>query len=154
MRWPCMLFAASLLASQPASWIDVPYVRQEKNGCGSASLWMVMEYWKPAGTPPVEEIQRKLYTKSAHGIVARDMRKFLETHGYRVFAFRGVWTDLEANVSKGRPLIVCLGRSSGDALHYVVVAGIDTARNSVLVNDPAERKLMPIGRADFERGWK
>ncbi len=114
-----------------------------------------MEYWKPATTPTVEEIQAQLYSKSAHGIIARDMRKYLEMHGYSAFAFRGGWKDLEVNVSKGRPLIVCLGRSSGAGpLHYVVVAGIDSARDLVLVNDPAERKLKPISRTDFERGWK
>jgi hypothetical protein len=116
---------------------------------------MVMEYWKPAATPPVEEIQTQLYSKPAHGIIARDMRKYLETHGYRVFAFQGAWKDLEENVSKGRPLIVCLGPSSGAGpLHYVVVAGVDTAQDLVLVNDPAQRKLMPVSRTDFERGWK
>src|SRR5207248_6187286 len=27
-------------------WLDVPYVHQEKDGCGSASLAMVLRYWQ------------------------------------------------------------------------------------------------------------
>jgi len=27
-------------------WLDVPFVKQEKNGCGSASIAMVMQYWQ------------------------------------------------------------------------------------------------------------
>src|SRR5687767_7369178 len=150
MRWLSLL-----LTLQQALWIDVPYVQQDKNGCGSASIWMVMEYWKPGATPPVEEIQNQLYSKNAGGIFARDMEKYFATHGYRVYAFQAEWDDFEAHVAKGRPLIVCLERNTrGVPLHYVVVAGVDTFRNLVLVNDPAQRKLMSISRTDFERAWK
>src|SRR5438094_3268736 len=26
-------------------WLDVPYVHQEKEGCGSAALAMILQYW-------------------------------------------------------------------------------------------------------------
>ena len=32
---------------QQALWIDVPFIRQSKEGCGSASLWMIVKYWQP-----------------------------------------------------------------------------------------------------------
>ena len=35
-----------LAAQQPGVWLDVPFVRQEKNGCGAASIAMVMQYWQ------------------------------------------------------------------------------------------------------------
>jgi len=138
-----------------ALWIDVPFVQQDKNGCGSASIWMVMAYWNQAATPNVENIQRELYSKEDGGIFARDMEKYLQLRGYRVFPFRGEWADLEQHISKGRPLIVCLERNSrGVPLHYVVVAGVDPLQNLVLVNDPAQRKLLSVSREDFERDWK
>jgi Papain-like cysteine protease AvrRpt2 len=42
------LCAASLLvAAEPAGlWLDVPFVKQEKDGCGAASIAMVMQYWR------------------------------------------------------------------------------------------------------------
>ena len=27
-------------------WLDVPFVKQEKDGCGAASIAMVMQYWQ------------------------------------------------------------------------------------------------------------
>jgi hypothetical protein len=144
-----------LLVFAQALWIDVPFIQQDKNGCGSASIWMVMAYWNQAATPNVEEIQSELYSKEAGGVFARDMEKYLRLHGYRVFTFRGEWTDLEQHISKGRPLIVCLEKNArGVPLHYVVVTGVDPLQNLVLVNDPAQRKLLSVSRQDFERDWK
>jgi len=36
-----MLVAAGV----PGVWLDVPFVKQEKEGCGSASVAMIMQYW-------------------------------------------------------------------------------------------------------------
>ena len=38
----CVLPAADL----PGVWLDVPFVKQEKDGCGAASIAMVMQYWQ------------------------------------------------------------------------------------------------------------
>jgi hypothetical protein len=150
MRWFSLL-----LTLQQALWIDVPFTRQDKNGCGSASIWMLMKYWQPEAPVDVDAIQQQLYSKDAGGIYAKDMTRYFESHGYRVFTFRGEWSDLEEHVSKGRPLIVCLERNGrGVPLHYVVVAGIDSTENVVLLNDPAERKLVSVSRVEFERGWQ
>jgi len=51
-------------------------------------------------------------------------------------------------------LIVALKPGSMAPLHYVVVAGIDQERQLVLVNDPAQRKLLKEDRSRFEREWK
>jgi ABC-type bacteriocin/lantibiotic exporter with double-glycine peptidase domain len=142
-------------------WIDVPYIHQEKEGCGAASIAMVMQYWgrekgvKFARSADPHEIQRALYSKEAGGILASDMKKYLEQAGLKTFAFKGEWADLQEHISQGRPLIVCL-QSPGwrSLLHYVVVAGIDAQKNSLLLNDPAQRKLLPMDRAQFEKEWK
>ena len=94
-----MHWLSLLLAAAQALWIDVPFVYQDKNGCGSASVWMVMAYWKRADTPEVEEIHGELYSRKAGGVFARDMEKYLRLHGYRVFAFHGEWSDLQEHVA-------------------------------------------------------
>ena len=33
-------------AGDSGLWLDVPFVHQAKDGCGSASLAMVLQYWK------------------------------------------------------------------------------------------------------------
>jgi tetratricopeptide (TPR) repeat protein len=152
-----MILAALLLRLAAAAgglWLDVPFVHQEKNGCGSASVWMLLEYWKAPDTPRVEEIHRTLYSKEAKGIYARDMEQYFQSRGFRTFSFKGEWSDLSGHIAKGRPLIVCLERNAiGVPYHYVVVAGIDEDRQLVSINDPADRKLLPMRRADFEKQW-
>lgn len=153
-----MIFAALLLRLAAAAgglWLDVPFVHQEKNGCGSASVWMLLEYWKAPATPRVEEIQRSLYSKEAKGTYARDMEQYFQSRGFRTFSFKGGWSDLSEHLAKGRPLIVCLERNAiGVPYHYVVVAGIDDERQLVWINDPADRKLLPARRDDFEKQWR
>jgi predicted double-glycine peptidase len=152
-----MLLAMAMLWSAAAGgWLDVPYVRQEKNGCGAASIAMVMQYWiakgadaDASGAGP-KTIQKLLYSRRAEGIFASDMEGYFREKGFQTFAFRGEWADLQNHIEKGRPLIVCL--KEGAPLHYVVVAGVDAG--FVMLNDPARRKLLKLDRAAFERDWK
>ncbi len=83
------------------------------------------------------------------------MEHYFQQHNYRTFVLRGTWQDLEEHLRKGRPLIVALQPTgNGRALHYVVVAGIDSTANLVMFNDPAERKLAKLDRKTFEKEWK
>jgi ABC-type bacteriocin/lantibiotic exporter with double-glycine peptidase domain len=156
LRAPVALLAL-VFTVQAGIRLDVPFVRQEKNGCGSAVLAMVIEYWQrngaavPAGAADARTIQRTLYSKEASGIYASELVRYLEANGFRAFTFQGSWADLNGHLAKGRPLIVSLGHSR---LHYVVVAGVEPERALLLINDPAERKLMKLDRASFERAWK
>ena len=161
-----VIFPHLLPASEAAGvweeiWIDVPFVKQEKNGCGSASIAMVMQYWLKQQGHATEvreadawEIQRALYAPGANGIYASAMKRYLEGHGFRAFSFRGEWSDLNAHIVKGRPLIVALKQPGFDgSLHYVVVAGLDLEREIVFLNDPAQRKLLKQDRIGFEKQW-
>lgn len=142
-----------------AIWIDVPYVHQPREGCGAASLAMVMAYWagkqgKALGSEgDVANIQHQIYSPRDHGITAEDLAAYLRRHGFQVFALNGGWSDLEQQLGKGRPLIVALKPRGQKELHYVVVDGIDSDRGMVTVNDPAERKLLTRERAGFEKEW-
>jgi ABC-type bacteriocin/lantibiotic exporter with double-glycine peptidase domain len=162
IRTCCLLFimvvGATSAADMPGVWVDVPFIPQEKNGCGAASIAMVMQYWeRQQGRSPdadAEQIQRELYSRPAHGIYASDLEHFLDQKGFRTFALRGDWDDLKQHLSRGRPLIVALGPSSlGGPLHFVVVAGVDEQQGLVMLNDPAQRKLLKESRSNFEREW-
>ena len=149
-----------LATDPPAIWIDVPYVSQTKEGCGSAVISMVMQYWaKQAGEPvssemDAERIQALLYSPREKGIPASAMEKYLQERGYRTFAFRGEWSDLQNHLQKGRPLIVCLKASGARGpLHYSVVAGLDVGREFVFLNDPAQGKMLRMSREGFQSEW-
>ena len=154
------LFCGQLLAatSTPALWLDVPFVKQEKDGCGAASIAMVMQYWglkqeQPAGqTANPILIQRALYSSDAHGIYASQVERYFQQNGFQTFSFAGTWADLREHLEKGRPLVVAL-KAGGAPLHYVVVAGFDSDEGVVMLNDPARRKLLKQDRSSFEREW-
>jgi predicted double-glycine peptidase len=147
-------------AEDSGVWLDVPFVKQEKDGCGAASVAMVMQYWfklqDSADGEKVDaaEIHRALYAPDARGVYASAMERYFKERGFNTFAFRGRWEDLLNHLRKGRPLIVALKPSeAGAPLHYVVVAGLDPQAGLVLLNDPARRKLLKQDRADFEKQW-
>jgi uncharacterized protein YvpB len=156
------LCGALLAADLPGVWLDVPFVKQEKDGCGAASIAMVMQYWQAQQGQPANDssdapqIQRTLYSAAAHGIFASDMERYFQENRFRTFTIRGEWEDLKQHLDKGRPLIVALKPvplkpASGGALHYVVVTGLGP--EMVMVNDPAQRKLLQQDRPSFEREW-
>ena len=161
-----VLFAAAgvgfaLATETPSLWIDVPFVAQVKNGCGSAAIAMVMEYWEKktghgAGdSAGAGNIQAALYSPAEGGIPASAMKKYFENAGYRTFTFVGDWGELGHHLERGRPLIVSLKASGPHGpLHYVVVVGIDSARGTIYVNDPAQRKMLRLSREGFESEWK
>jgi ABC-type bacteriocin/lantibiotic exporter with double-glycine peptidase domain len=146
-----------LWGAQTGVWLDVPFVNQGKNGCGAASIAMIMQYWQrqqgQATSADAEKIQQTLYSSRAHGIYASDLKRYLDEYGFRTFAFRGEWNDLQEHLEKGRPLILALKPAQQTEFHYVVVAGLDSAQGLVLINDPAERKLLKRNRLDFENEW-
>lgn len=146
-------------AVSPSLWIDVPFVKQEKNACGAASIAMVMQYWlkqqgRSSDGVDATQIHRSLYVSNANGVYASAMERYFQEHGFRTFSFSGEWDDFRQHLQKGRPLIVALKPSGGDgALHYVVVAGIDLEQEILLLNDPARRKLLKQDRSSFEKEW-
>ena len=141
------LGSVTAVAESSGVWLDVPFVKQKRNGCGAASVSMVMQYWIrngariPQGDADASLIEQALYSREAKGIFGSGMRDYFERAGFRSFVLQAKWSDLEQHLLKGRPL------------HYVVVAGLDGQQGFVLVNDPARRKLLKLDRAGFEEGW-
>jgi ABC-type bacteriocin/lantibiotic exporter with double-glycine peptidase domain len=147
-------------ATVPAIWIDVPFAAQTKDGCGSASISMVMQYWDRkegrsiAADADPAKIQSVLFSRPAGGIFASSMQNYFQKAGYQAFAFQGQWSDLEHHLELGRPMIVGINASGPHGpLHYVVVVGIDSERGYVFVNDPAQQKMLRISREGFESEW-
>lgn len=155
------LLLAALLGAQSSSavWINVPFVAQPSEGCGAASVSMVMQYWaaqqhrEPGSASRVDAIQKQVYSPKRHGATPAALERYLQQHGYLTFAVSGTWKDLETQVRKGRPLIVALRPDGQRDLHYVVIDGIDSGQEMVMMNDPALRKLLTEERAGFEKDW-
>jgi ABC-type bacteriocin/lantibiotic exporter with double-glycine peptidase domain len=155
------LFAQAAPAKSSGVWLEVPYVKQTEDGCGSAAIAMLLQYWSAHGTPvaagraDATAIQKQLYSRKARGILASDMQRYFRQSGFREFAVRGEWSDLRHHIEQGRPLIISIEPGGAKVtLHYVVVTGMDWEREAVFVNDPARGKLLRIERQEFEKEWQ
>ena len=142
------------------AWLDVPFIKQTEEGCGSASVAMLLQYWGAHGVAldasraDPAAIQQKLFSRKAHGIFASEMERYLKESGFRAYGYPGEWQDLREHLEKGRPVIISLQPTgSKTRFHYVVVAGMDWAHEAVFVNDPARGKLLRLEREEFEREW-
>ena len=157
--WLVCLCGTLFFIQGSAIWLDVPFFKQEKDGCGAAVIAMVMQYWnqqQPRTAVPadLEQIQKTLYAKEAHGIYASDLKRYFDDHGFRTFVVQGTDDTFQHHLEKGRPLIVALKPLTGQtSLHYVVVVGVNPNENVILVNDPAQKKLLKMERAAFEKEW-
>jgi ABC-type bacteriocin/lantibiotic exporter with double-glycine peptidase domain len=139
-------------------WIDVPFVRQVRAGCGPAAIAMVMQYWvrlQPqlnAVAADAEHINEAL-PASSRGTFGNDLKGYLEDHGFSAFVFSGEPKDVDHHLAKGRPLVVCLGPKGPDGpLHYVVLVG--ASADEILFNDSARGKLIRESRETFLEQWK
>ena len=164
LAWTMTSFPGVMLKADPGVeagfWLDVPFVRQDRNLCGAASVSMVLQYWQktnPAGSvfevPSFSHIAAALGSTESKGVPGSQMKAYLASIGYQVFVFNGQWEDIKSHISKGRPLIVGLG-NRGALDHYLVVTGWNDPENVVLVNDPARRKLLKLDRKDFQKAWE
>lgn len=154
------LFGQAETRNSAGVWLEIPFIKQTEEGCGSASLAMVLKYWSAHGVNISAEradaaaIQRQLYSRKAHGIFASDMERYIRESGLREFAVRGEWGDLREHLEKGRPVIVSIQPGAARVpFHYVVVAGMDWRQDAVFLHDPARGKLLRVERPEFEKEW-
>jgi ABC-type bacteriocin/lantibiotic exporter with double-glycine peptidase domain len=150
MRALALVLAFSALA--PGEPLTVPFVRQEKNGCGAASIAMVAQYWNRDGAPEPHAIYGRLIDPKHQGIELAAMKSYLEEIGFQAFTLRGKWSDLEQHLAKGRPIIVSLQEGTTKRLHFAVLAGVE--EQSVWMNDPTRKAAHRADRAKFEKQWE
>jgi predicted double-glycine peptidase len=147
----------SLALAAEVAPLDVPFFRQEKNGCGAASVAMVVHYWaqhavqSPHRLPAPAEVYQQLYDAERKGILLSAMKSYFEALGFHAFSFRGAWKDLESNASKGRPVIVGMKRNRAERFHFVVLIGAGNDR--VWLNDPSKKRAHTLKRKEFEEQW-
>lgn len=151
-----LALALCCVAAEPGM-LQVPFVVQQKNGCGAASVAMVMHYWgmQPGGGdaayPPAKEVHEQLYRPDMHGIPLADMKRYLEGMGFRAYTLRARWADLQEQIDKGRPVIVALKPKQNRSMHFAVVAGAEG--DSVWLNDPTRKKASRMARTKFDKQW-
>lgn len=157
VREGVIALALALCPVAAAEMLPVPFFAQQKNGCGAASVAMVMHYWgsQPGSTskeyPSAKEVHEQLYRPELHGIPLAAMKRYMEDMGFGAFTLRGRRADLMEQLRKGRPIIVALKPKRNRAMHFAVVAGAEA--DGVWLNDPTNKKASRLDRVKFERQW-
>ena len=141
---------AILAAVLAVSVLPVPFVPQEKDGCGAAALAMVLGYWDlPADH---RKIAKELREPELRGIRGSRLAAFAEAQGLVAIPYEGDLDNLREYLARGRPLIVAWNLGKG-RFHNVVVVGIDDAQAEVVVHDPARGKERRVPRDTFLKRW-
>jgi len=134
-----------LAGRSPGRYIDgVPFIAQLDNYCGPASLAMVLRYWGEAIDQAV--IAQDLYLPSIQGTLNLDLEFYARRRGYRAESFRGTLELVQAEIDRGRPLIVFQDQGIGPLAfpHFFVVIGYDEARQLIVAHSGVtENRLIP-----------
>jgi hypothetical protein len=153
-----ILLVAALFQNAAAEPLDVPFVRQQKEGCGPAVLSMLMEYWSEHGSPTSKPwtpsaLYSRLYDSGVHGVTGESMARFLQEQDYLAFPFHGEWNDLTKNTELGRPVIVALAPKRGQPLHFVLVVGMDELSSQAILHDPDRGSYLKEPHDRFLKQW-
>lgn len=130
---------------------DVPFVKQESDYCGPASLSSVLSFY--GDSLDQETIGKAVYSPALKGALITDLESFARDRGFRAESARGETEDLKKFIRKGKPLIVLVdyGLWFVSRPHYLVVYGYTD--QGFLAHDGSEPdRLFPFDR--FERIWE
>src|SRR5437773_11249085 len=93
------------LPAQPSAvWLDVPFIKREKDACGAASIAMVMQYCARQQGRPADsrddaaDIQHVLYSGEVHGIYVSELEHYFQQRGFRTFTIGGEWAALNEHM--------------------------------------------------------
>ena len=136
----------SLLVALP---LAVPFVPQEKDTCGAASLTMVLRFW--GDDVSHDEVKAAIVEAGRPGTFGSRLEAFARARGYFALAYASDAAQLRESLANGRPLIVAL-RTGRGLDHDVVVTGV-TAAGDVTLHDPAVGRDRHVAQAEFEKSW-
>lgn len=103
----------------------VPFIKQDSQFCGPASLAAVMTYH---GAPTDQKtVASRVYSDKLQGALITDLDRYARDAGFETKSGRGTEEWLKAEIDRGRPVIVLvdLGFWVVSKPHYLVVYGYD-----------------------------
>ncbi|HPH67884.1 MAG TPA: cysteine peptidase family C39 domain-containing protein [Kofleriaceae bacterium] len=142
------------LAQDPA-WMlaPVPTVRQQnRNDCGIAALDMVLQRW--GQHVPRATVLAEVGPLTEHGVALGALRDVALQHGLAAFVVVANRSDLEYELTAGRPVLVGLLRPHGSARqsHFEVVVGLQRTSGAIATVDPGSGPQVRTWH-DFADEW-
>jgi len=154
----CAQLPADMDSDSPASLervelAQVPFVPQEDQQCGPASLAMVLQ---AAGRKvTAEELSPQVYLPGREGSLQVEMLAATRRQGLVAYPLEGGLEALYAEVAAGNPVVVLqnLGLSWLPVWHYAVVIGFDRGLGEILLHSGTTPR-MGMSAGVFARTWK
>ena len=143
-----ILFAANAFSAQ----IDgVPFVKQEPEKCGPASLASVLTYYGVSIQP--DAISEATYDPKLKGSLITDLENYARRMGFNTESGRGDTGTLKKFIDDKKPVItlVDLGLWILARPHYLVLFGYD--EEGFIVHD-GENPSQVWSYSEFHRIWK
>lgn len=129
---------------------DVPFFRQTGNGCGSAALASVYQYYGVGQSP--ETISSRVYDEKSKGSLNLKMLLDAREQGLNAVLYSGSFEDVRASVDQGNPLIIM--HSSGfSSYHYMVVGYEGKNVSTIIVHDGASA-FARYESAKIRKSWE
>ncbi|TAK08173.1 MAG: hypothetical protein EPO39_04965 [Candidatus Manganitrophaceae bacterium] len=149
----CASTSPARFPSGRALQLNVPYFPQQVGLCGPASLTSVLNYWREETS--VEEVARAVYLPQLNGALGIDLTHFAQKKGMQAESYTGSLLDIKDHLARGIPLIAFLnlGGRVFPVGHFVVITGLDEAREEVIVHSGSEANK-PIPYQTFIAAWE
>ena len=153
------LLRKELAQGAPGAYVaGVPFVAQQRDGCGPAALASIAQHYRLALTQ--EQITREVYLPSIGGTLTIDLQRCAQRHGLWCHSGRGTPDGLRQWLDRGVPVVALLrlGPLSGRKHHYVVLNGYHAARRYFIAHN-GYLSNRPISFDTFKRefaeagGW-
>lgn len=129
----------------------VPFVMQESQYCGPASLSSVLSYY--GDKVDQKTIGKEVYSAKLKGALITDLENYVRKRGFQTKIGRGRTPDIREFLSRNRPVIVLvdLGFWVISKQHYLVVYGYND-QGFLAHNGFEAAHLYPY--EEFEKIWK
>ena len=152
-----LLILAPTSASARHLIAGVPFIPQQRNRCGPASLAMIFHYYRV----PIksEELAREIYERRFSGALNLDLLIAARRHGFAAQAQSGDLELLKSYLRREIPVIALVRPRSGadrtnpTRYHFLVVYGFDDGSRQFTVHS-ARRGGQKISYQTFQRRWR
>jgi ABC-type bacteriocin/lantibiotic exporter with double-glycine peptidase domain len=146
------IFLSLLIAATALTHVieGVPFVKQDTQYCGPASLASVLNYY--GDTVDQKAIGKGTYSEKLKGALITDLENFARARGFKARSAAGRLEDIRSAVFEGVPVIVLIDRGFWvvSRPHYLVVFGYD--EGGFIAHDGYQASQR-YPYAEFQKTW-
>ena len=141
-----------LVSTGSSVHLVVPFVPDDTDQCGPATLASVLMYWD---VPiDLQILKDETYRPQLKGTLPIDLVVAAQARGLRVEGGRGTLEILRTELDAGHPLVAFLnlGWKVFPQGHYVVITGYDEVRQAVYMHSGLRRDVL-VSYSQFLADW-